>query len=127
MLGELPVPAIEHLATRLRRRTVPAGAVLFEQGDPGGAFYVIVRGEAEIIGDGILIGTMGPGDSFGEIALVRDARRTATVQARTDLGVFELDRDAFLGAIGGYSPSIEAAQAVVARRLLNFSPAALGP
>ena len=127
MLRCLPVPSIEHLATQLRRRNVPAGTVLFEQGDPGQGFYIIADGTADIIGDGTVIRTVGPGESFGEVALVRDVARTATVRAHSQLDVFELDRQAFLDAIGGYSPSSDIAHAVVARHLANFTPAGTRP
>jgi CRP-like cAMP-binding protein len=121
------VPSIEHLASRLRRRTIAAGALLFEQGDPGNAFYVIATGEAEVVGNGAVVRTLQSGESFGEIALIRDVPRTATVRARTALDVFELDREPFLDAIGGYTPSGDAASAVVARYLADFSPVGIGP
>jgi MFS family permease len=127
MLGQLPVPSIEHLANRMRRRSVPAGTVVFAQGDPGHDYYVIVDGEAEVVGDGRFIRTLAAGESFGEIALIRDVPRTATVRARGALEVFELDRDAFLDAIGGSSESQATAFAVVAKNLANFNPVAIGP
>ena len=126
MFGLLPVASIEHLASRLRRRMFPAGSVVFEQGDPASDFYIVVDGGAEVIGNGAVLATLGPGDSFGEIALMQDVPRTATIRAESDLSGFELDRDAFLDAIGGYSKSSDAAQAVVARHLANFTPAATG-
>jgi len=126
MFGLLPVASIEHLASQLRRRMFPAGTVVFEQGDPASDFYIVVDGGAEVIGNGALLATLGPGDSFGEIALMHDVPRTATIRAESDLNVFELDRDAFLDAIGGFSKSSDAAQAVVARHLANFTPAATG-
>lgn len=126
MLGQLPVPSLEHLASRLRRENRPAGAVLLAQGDSGGGFYVIIEGEAEIIGDGELVGTIGPGDSFGEISLLHGVPRTATIRARTAVTVFELEADAFLAAVAGHSASSEAAYAVVARHLASFRPAGIG-
>ena len=99
---------------------------MFAQGDEGGAFYVIVDGTAEVVGDGALVRTLGPGDSFGEIALLNDVPRTAGIRARSVLDVFALERDAFLDAIGGYHPSSDAASAVVARQLANFSPGHTG-
>jgi CRP-like cAMP-binding protein len=121
------VPSIEHLANRMRRRSVPAGTVVLAQGDPGHDYYVIVDGEAEVVGDGRFIRTLAAGESFGEIALIRDVPRTATVRACSALEVFELDRDAFLDAIGGSSESQATAFAVVAKNLANFNPVAIGP
>jgi MFS family permease len=127
MFRQLPVPSIEHLANRLRRRCFPPAEVVFGQGDPGCAFFVIIGGEAEVIGDGARIRTLAAGDSFGEIALLRDVPRTATVRAHTVLDVFEIDRGAFLDALGDSTTSHAAASAVVARNLANFTPLASGP
>ena len=126
MLRQLPVPSIEHLARQLRRSTAPAGAVVVRQGDPGDAFYVIVDGQADVIGDGAVVRTLGAGDSFGEIALLHDVPRTATIRARTEVTVFALGRDAFLDAVAGFRPSGEAARQVVAGHLANYPPAGAG-
>jgi MFS family permease len=127
MFRQLPVPSIEHVASRLRRRCFPLGTVLFEQGDPGDSFYVILAGEADVVGDGARIRTLTAGESFGEIALLRDVPRTATIRAHTHLDVFEIDRGAFLDALGDSSPSHAEASAVVARNLANFTPLATAP
>ncbi len=125
MLQLLPVPSIEYLASRVRSRRVPAGTVVFVQGDPGDSFFVIAEGEADVVGDGAPVRTLGAGDSFGEIALLHDVARTATVRAREDLVMFEIDREAFLDTVAGHSTSNAAAQAVVARHLADFHPAGL--
>jgi CRP-like cAMP-binding protein len=75
-----------------------------------------------VVGDGAVVRTVEPGDAFGEIALVLDRPRTATVRAGTDLDLVVLDRDVFLDAVG-YSLSAETADAVVARHLARFCPA----
>jgi hypothetical protein len=126
MLGQLPVPSIEHLAARLHRVEVPAGEVLLAQGESGGGFYVIVAGEAEVLGDGELVRTMGAGESFGEISLLEGVPRTATIRARTPLTVFELEPEDFLDAVGAFRVSRDAASAVVARHLATFRPAGIG-
>jgi predicted MFS family arabinose efflux permease len=126
MLQLLPVPSIEYLASRLTTRRVPAGATVCVQGDPGDSFYVIEEGEAEVLGDGASVRTMGPGDGFGEIALLRDIPRTATVRARDDLVVLEIGRDAFLEVVAGHTTTNDAADEVVAKRLADFHPARVG-
>ena len=125
MFALLPVPTIEHLALSLRRRSFRAGGVLFRQGDVGETFYVVDQGEAEVVGDGKVVGTLAHGDFFGEIALLHDVPRTATVRARTDLGVLEIDRRNFL-AVAGYSASSDAATAAIAKHLARFRPGAFG-
>ena len=126
MLQLLPVPSIEYLASRVSVRPVPAGTTLCRQGDAGDSFFVIAGGEAEVIGDGATVRTMGPGDGFGEIALLRDIPRTATVRAREDLVVLEIGRDAFLEVVAGHTTTNDAAAEVVAQRLADFHPARVG-
>jgi MFS family permease len=127
MFGQLPVASIEHVSRRARHCMVPAGTILFAQGERGCSFYIVVAGEADVIGDGEIVRTAGPNGYFGEIALIRNAPRTATVRARTELELLELDRDVFLDAIGCHTPSTRAAHAVVAAHLAHFAPMSLRP
>jgi cAMP-dependent protein kinase regulator len=76
-------------------RALGPGDVVIRQGDPGDAFYVIGSGQAEVTRNGAHIVTLGPGEHFGELALLNDAPRNATVTAQTPLRVFRLDRDGF--------------------------------
>jgi MFS family permease len=117
MFAPLPAPTLEALAMSLARVDVPAGETLFRQGDHGDRFYIIESGEVEIEIDGRVVNVLGPGDHFGEIALLRDIPRTATARARKETQLYALDRDAFLGAVTGHAGSSEAAETVVAARL----------
>ncbi len=86
MLHPLPLPSVEQLARGLEPVDVAAGQVVFTQGDVGDRYYVIESGEAEVVGDGRVVATLGPGEGFGEIALLRRTRRTATVRAAATSG-----------------------------------------
>lgn len=122
MFRPLPLPAIDCLAIQVRQSRVAAGEVVFHQGDDGDRFYIIDDGQAEVIGDGRLIRTMGPGDSFGEIALLRDTVRTATVRARTALELHTLEGRYFVPAVSGYRSSAREADSVADDRLDAFTP-----
>jgi CRP-like cAMP-binding protein/Zn-dependent protease len=75
--------------------TSAPGDVLVQQGEPGDAFFAIRSGQADVVRDGQHLRTLGAGAHFGEIALLRDVPRTATVVARTPLRAFRLDREGF--------------------------------
>jgi MFS family permease len=122
MFAPLPPPTLEQLAQSLERVAVPAGDVVFRQGDHGDRFYIVDSGEVEIEIDGREANVLGPGDHFGEIALLRDIPRTATARARKATELYALERDAFLGAVTGHAVSSEAAEHVVVARLALRTP-----
>jgi CRP-like cAMP-binding protein len=77
---------LRQLAKDFKTRPVPAGALLTRQGEMSGvAFFVIAEGEAAVIVDGERVGTMGPGEHFGELAMISESERTATVEALTPM------------------------------------------
>jgi hypothetical protein len=118
----LPVPVLEELASKLVVVTTSAGEQVIREGDSGDRFYVIGSGEVDVSSDGRPVATLGPGDYFGEIALLRDLPRTATVEATGDSRLYALERDEFLSAVTGHAESAEAADAVVASRLAGLRP-----
>jgi MFS family permease len=120
----LPGGSIEHLAARLVPLRVEAGTVIVREGDAGDRFYIVADGELEVAQEGARISERGPGGYFGEIALLRDTTRTATVTARTDTTLYALDREDFLAAVTGHPQSAEAAESVMSARLAG--PAATG-
>jgi hypothetical protein len=113
----LPEATLEQLAEGLEEVDAPAGEEVVRQGEPGDRFYLVKDGALEVYIDGKLVQTLGPGDSFGEIALLRDMPRTATVRGKTAATLYALDRRAFLTAVTGFGPSLSAAEAVIGMRL----------
>lgn len=125
IFSPLPPAAIERLAASLESQRFKAGQEIIREGETGDRFYVLTEGEVEVEADGKPVGASGPGYFFGEIALLRDTPRTATVRALTDSEVRALDRDEFLAAVTGHAPSREAADEVVSARLAGLGRPAL--
>ncbi|MGZ8694693.1 MAG: MFS transporter [Gaiellaceae bacterium] len=117
MFGPLPVATKEQLARRLERREVPADTVIVRAGDEGDSFYIVGEGELEVLVPGREPATSGAGDYFGEIALLRDVPRTATVRTITPCTLFVLGRENFLTAVTGHEAGHAAGERVVATRL----------
>jgi CRP-like cAMP-binding protein len=113
----LPESTLEQLAHALEEVSAPAGEEIVRQGDRGDRFYLVKRGALDVYVHGALVQSLEPGDSFGEIALLRDVPRTATVRARTDVVLYALDRRHFLAAVTGFGPSLSAAEGVIGMRL----------
>ena len=101
---------------------VPAGKVLCRQGEIGHEFFVIIDGEIDVTRDGERLGTRSSGDFFGEIALLEEIPRTATVTAKTPLRFFVLTRQAFTRLIDA-NPRVERkVLRALARRVGDLSP-----
>jgi CRP-like cAMP-binding protein/Zn-dependent protease len=80
------------------------GDELITQGEPGDAFYAIGAGQVDVARDGDAVATLGPGDHFGEVALLTDEPRNATVTAHTAMRVFRLDRQGFIDVVARSLP-----------------------
>jgi MFS family permease len=112
----LPAPAMERVMADLIATEAATGDLLIREGDPGDRFYVIVEGEVAITRRGEHVSEQGPGAYVGEIALLRDVPRTASVTAKTPLRLLALEREPFLLAVTGHPVSHEAARAVATAR-----------
>jgi MFS family permease len=99
LFSSLPAPVLEGLARDLRADPVRAGRVVITAGQVGDRFYLVADGSFEVTIAGSHLRTLGAGDGFGEIALLRDVLRTATVTARTDGLLYGLERRPFLDAL----------------------------
>lgn len=117
IFSPLSPPVLERLAARLTPVQAQGGEEIIRQGDHGDSFYIVSSGEVEVLVDGQPPRREGQGSYFGEIALLRDVPRTATVRAATDVELYALDRDDFLPAVTGHAGSVQAAEAVIGTRL----------
>jgi MFS family permease len=115
MLAVLPERLLERLARSADVVRVAAGTTVFHEGDAGDRFFIIEQGNAAVAIGGAVVNTIGPGASFGEIALLRDVPRTATISADTDLTMRAIDRRHFLPAVTGHADAREQAEMVVGR------------
>ena len=98
MLAAQSPLALERLALRVVPVTVDAGVDVIREGDPGDRFYVIDEGRVHVLGESVEA-ELGAGEWFGEIALLGDVPRTATVRTITAVRLFALDRTDFLEAV----------------------------
>jgi MFS family permease len=117
MFAPLTPATIENLARKLARFEVPAGSVIVREGQESDRFFVIESGSVSVSHGENLIRHEAAGDFFGEIGLLRDVPRTATITADTDTVLQVLDRDDFLAAVTGQTEARMAADAVVSRRI----------
>ena len=105
--------ALERLAAALIPVSARAGSRIITQGQLGDRFYIIASGEVQIDVDGTPVRTLGAGASFGEIALLHDVPRTASVSALTPVELLALDRHHFVETVTGQPSAAEAAEAVI--------------
>jgi MFS family permease len=117
IFAPLPVATLERLCHALTPVEASPGEEIICQGEQGKRFYLIDRGEVKISIDGEVRHVQGEGGSFGEIALLREVPRTATVTATCPTRMMALERDSFIAAVTGHVRSHQAADAVVDSRL----------
>ena len=123
LFAPLGAPELEGLAHGLDERRVPAGTVVIREGEPGDRFYVVAEGELDVDAGGRELRHLSRGDGFGEIALLRDVPRTATVTAQTDARLYALDKARFLASVGAHPRAASEADRLVGERL----PATIAP
>jgi CRP-like cAMP-binding protein len=104
----LDMASLEQVAAATTEVSIQTGEQPITQGDTGDRFYVIESGRADVLIDGFRVREIGPGEGFGERALLRNTPRTATIRALTEMRLLAVDRDAFLQALTGESGVIVA-------------------
>jgi MFS family permease len=119
MFAPLSLAAKERLAANLVPLTVEADQLVIRAGEVGDRFYIVGNGALDISADGAHT-TAHEADYFGEIALLRDVPRTATVKALADTKLYALQREDFLAAVTGHQAARSAADAVAKERLARF-------
>jgi MFS family permease len=117
IFAPLPGGSLEHIAGRLTPLRVDAGTIIVREGEIGDRFFIVAAGELQVTQDDRPLSEIAAGGYFGEIALIRDVPRTATVTAKTPVVLYALDREDFLAAVTGHPSSSEAAEQVVSSRL----------
>lgn len=116
IFAPLSVAEAERLARALRERRPAAGDVVIAEGEPGHDFYLVAEGSLDVYQQGEHCAVRGPGEGVGEIALLRDAPRMATVRARDGVVLLALDRDSFLQAVASQAPATRAAHRIADQR-----------
>jgi hypothetical protein len=120
ILRLLPESTLTQLGAKLEPVSVSAGQAVFRQGEPGDRFYVIADGSVRVVADGRLIAVLGRGQYFGEIALLRDTPRTASIEVENDLQGYALERSDFITAVTGHGPTAEATESAIGTRLADL-------
>jgi len=117
IFAALPAPSLEGIARDLEMLTVSQGTVVIKEGDRGDRYYAIAEGELAVSRESQFLQMVSRGDGFGEIALIRDVPRQATVTAATDASLYTLERELFVQAVTGHATAISAVDRVISRHL----------
>lgn len=105
----------------LERKVFYAGQSVFKEGDMGDRAYLIQDGQIEITKNGLILGTLGKGQMFGEMALVDDQPRMANAKALTDVSVVIIGRDAFREKLAKADPFIRGLLNIFVRNIRNLT------
>jgi hypothetical protein len=117
VFADLDVPTLDRLAHRAAKRRLPAGTEVITEGEAGDRYYLVIDGWLTVRRRDRAIRRLGAGDSFGEVALVHDVPRTATVTCVTASELIGVDRGDFLAAVTVYPRSFLVATTIADRHL----------
>jgi CRP-like cAMP-binding protein len=113
---------VEELAAMLEAVSFGDGDLLIREGEPGDRYLIVLTGEVEVSQHGVPMRRLGPGTGVGEISLLRDIPRTASIQAIGPVTAYALGRSAFLSAVTGHSPARAAADSIAEANLARTAP-----
>jgi len=123
LFAQIEPARLKLLAFTAERLTYEAGEVLFEKGDEGDAAYVLLTGQADVIiraGDGDqVVASLGKNELVGEIALLCDVPRTATIRAASGLETLRIDKQTFLRLLAEFPEAAAAVMRELALRLAH--------
>jgi hypothetical protein len=114
LFAALPAPALEGIARQLDPLVVTGGTAVITEGDRGDCYYAVADGELTVCRGGRAVQKVGRGDGFGEIALIRDVPRQASVTADTDALVYVLDKEPFVQTVTGHAVTASTAGSIIA-------------
>ncbi len=112
VFAALPAPKVERLGRTAVRRRSPVGTAIVVEGEVGEQYFLIVDGTFSVVRAGETVNSLGAGQSFGEIALLRNVPRTSTVTATSDAELLVIARDDFLEAVTGHPRSLATARGI---------------
>jgi anti-sigma regulatory factor (Ser/Thr protein kinase) len=121
IFAPLPDATLEQLAARLIPISASARETIIREGDEGDLFYLVGAGRLDVSVEGCHVTTLGPADPAGEIALLRDVRRTATIVASEPVELYALTREDFLAAVASDEASARAAELMISSRLIGLA------
>jgi CRP-like cAMP-binding protein len=122
LLRKLPGPDLEFVLEHAEHRWFPERAAIVQQGDPGDRFYILLEGSVDVERDGACVATLGPGDFFGETALLLEAPRNATIRVREHALTWSITRAAFQRMVGTYLLANPQTQREILRRMRLATP-----
>ncbi len=117
IFAALPAPSLEGVARQLVPVALPTGTVVIREGEPGDCYYAVADGELVVSRRGRVRQMVAHGDGFGEIALIRDVPRQATVTTVSDTLLYSLEKESFLETVTGHASALSAARTVITQHL----------
>jgi CRP-like cAMP-binding protein len=122
IFAALPAPSLESVARDLGPLTVSQGTIVIKEGERGDCYYAVAEGELAISRHGQNLQMISRGDGFGEIALIRDVPRQATVIATTDALLYTLQKEPFVRAVTGHATAITTVRTIITGHLGENDP-----